>query len=347
MKKLKIVIILCIMLLPFCSCSKSEDQSKVEQEKTIPEFTPITEIVEGRRDIYLITKVLDSNYWDTVVKGAKDAGEDLNCNVYFSGTYNEMDWQNQEILLDKCVSQGADAIILAPDDSIELSSKIEEIYAKNIPIILVDTAANTNSYDICYMTDNLLAGNKAAEEMLNQFYKSGLSENDDASVGILVGSSTSQTINERLAGFYQYWTNNAPEKWKIISDIKNCNGDITLGGEYVKNLLNENESIRGLFATNNGPTKALAQAVVDNHAENVIIVGFDYSDEIKSLIESSKFHASTILQKQYNMSYKGVQTALELLDGSTIDVRFEDTGVVIVNHDNYTDPDVQSVIENN
>ena len=347
MKKRYLAVLLIFLLLMTCSCSKKEEQKSEEQSQVIPEFTPLTEVVEGQKNIYLITKVLDSNYWEVVVKGAKEAGEEFGCNVYFSGTYNEMDWQNQEILLDKCVSLGADAIILAPDDSIELAPKIEEIHSLNIPIILVDTAANTDGYDICYMTDNLLAGNKAAEEMLNRFRSLGISESEEITVGILVGSSTSQTINERLAGFYQYWTQNAPESWSIISDIQNCNGDIQLGGELITSLLDDYPNLKGLFATNNGPTKAIAQIVNDHERKDIVLVGFDYSDEIKNLIESPDYHASTILQRQYSMSYKGVQSALEMIKGSVMDVKFEDTGVVTVNHKNLSDPDVQSVIENN
>ncbi len=347
MKTFKLTIMICIMLFVFCSCAKSENAEEQEPAKQIPEFTPLTEVVEGRDDIYLITKVLDSNYWDVVVKGAADAGKDLGCNVYFSGTYNEMDWQNQVMLLDKAVEQGADAVILAPDDSIELAPKIEELHSMNIPVILVDTAVNTDAYDICYMTDNLLAGNKAAEEMLNKLHTAGHSETEELNVGILVGSATSQTINERLAGFYQYWTINAPENWTIISDIQNCNGDIELGNQLIDTLIQEYPNIGGLYATNNGPTKAVANAVVDQDRKDIVIVGFDYSDEIKNLIESQDYHASTILQRQYYMSYKGVESALSLIGGGEIETKFEDTGVVAVSNDNLNDPDVQAVLENN
>ncbi|MBO6165954.1 MAG: ABC transporter substrate-binding protein [Eubacterium sp.] len=347
MKKKFLLILICLMLAVLCACAQSDDEKSEEPKKEIPEFTPVTEVVEGRKDIYLITKVLDSNYWDVVVKGAAEAGEEFGCNVYYSGTYNEMDWQGQKGLLDKCIKQGADAIVLAPNDSIELAQDIEAIHEKGIPVILVDTTVNSDGYDICYMTDNLLAGNKAAEEMLNKLKKSGYSELENLSVGILVGSDTSQTINERLAGFYQYWTANAPSCWRIVSDIKNCNGDITLGGELVTSLLDENSDIRGLYATNNGPTKALAQTVTDLNRTDIVVVGYDYSDEIKSLIESSDYKASTILQRQYYMSYEGVESALQLIDGAEIETKFTDTGVVVVNRDNLNDPKVQEVLENN
>ncbi len=345
MRRVIFSLIICIMMVVLCSCSKSASESTAEKEKPIPEFTALTEVVDGQKDIYLITKVVDSNYWDIVEEGAKAAGEKYGCNIYFSGTNNEMDWKNQIILLDKAVNAGADAIVFAPDDSISLAPKLEDIYSKKIPIVLVDTIVNTDSFDICYMTDNLEAGNKAAEEMLNRLEAQGVDKDEKIKIGILVGTAQSQTINERLAGFYQYWTDNAPENWEIISDILNCNGDMDLGKQLVDDLLKRGSDLRGLFATNNGPTKVLAKSVVEKGAKDIVVVGFDYSDEIKTMIESPDYHASTILQRQFYMSYKGVKTALDLLDGAKLDVKYENTGVIKVNHENINDSDVQAIIE--
>jgi len=334
-----------LMLAVLCACTGKQELSAEAEQQPIPQFTPLTEISEGKKNIYLITKVLESNYWDVVVQGAKAAGNEFGCNVYYSGTYNEMDWENQLILLDKAVAGGADAIVFAPNDSIELADRIEEIYAMGIPIILVDTIVNTDSFDICYMTDNLEAGSKAAKEMLDSLRKMEISEDEEITVGILVGSGKSQTINERLAGFYQYWTENAPDKWNIISDIKNCNGDMEVGAKMVESLLDENSDIRGLFATNNGPTKVLAQTVSNRACKDVAVVGFDYSEEIKKLIDSEEYKASTILQRQYYMSYNGVKTALDLIDGSKSEIKFEDMGVIVVNNENIESPEVQALIE--
>lgn len=336
-----------MMLLMMCSCAGKEKNVSEKQDEPLREFTALNEVVDGRKDIYLITKVIDSNYWNVLVEGARSAGDAFGCNVYFSGTNNEMDWENQLKLLDQAVSLGADAIILAPDDSIELASKIEEIYSSGIPVILVDTIANTDSFDICYMTDNLEAGNKAAKEMIEKLSDMGFSEDEELTVGILVGSGTSQTINERLAGFYQYWTDNAPDSWIIIKDIQNCNGDMELGADLTASLLKEHKDLHGLFATNNGPTKVIANTVAEKGCNDVVVVGFDYSDEISKLISSPDYHASTILQRQYYMSYQGVETALEILDGNQTSIKFEDTGVIVVNHDNLTDPEVQALIEVN
>ncbi|MBR5407017.1 MAG: substrate-binding domain-containing protein [Lachnospiraceae bacterium] len=348
MKKISLLILLFILsVLSMAGCSKQNNAADTDAVPDYVDFQPLTEIKEGRTDVYLIVKLIDSGYWQVIINGAKDAGDAYDCNVYYAGTAIETDWQGQHELIDKVVGRNADAIILAPDDSVELAPDIERIHNLNIPIILVDTAANTDSYDICYMTDNLLAGQNAAEEMIRQLMDTGHSDDEKLSVGIMVGSATSQTINERLAGFYQHWSSNAPKNWEIISDIKNCNGNIDLGGQLTGELFKDHADLAGLYGTNNGPTRALCRTVSDAGRTDIVVVGFDYSDEMKALLESPEYHASTMLQRQYDMSYRAVGTALELLKGIQPPVKFEDTGVVTVNSLTLNDPDVIEVLKRN
>ncbi|MCR4691435.1 MAG: substrate-binding domain-containing protein [Lachnospiraceae bacterium] len=347
MKKYLSAALLALLLLCMTACS---DQKNKEGDAPAPQpsdFTALTDIEEGRPDIYLIVKLIDSGYWQVIIKGAQEAGKDLDCNVYYAGTSIETDWQGQRKLLETAVSRGADAIILSPDDSVELSPDIEKIHKKSIPVILIDTAANTESFDICYMTDNLLAGENAAKEMLSKLHACGHADDETLSVGIIVGTSNSQTISERLAGFYQFWSANAPSAWTIISDIKNCNGVNEQGESMTVDLMNDYPDLAGLYGTNNGPTKALCTAVSKQGRKDLVIVGFDYSDEMKALLESDEYNASTMLQRQYDMSYNGVRSALDLLGGNAPEVKFTDTGVVCVNHDNLTDPDVVNVLQHN
>ena len=338
-------LILCCLLFGLSACA--EEKMPLPDEERGIAFTPLTEIQEGRKNIYVIVKSLKSSYWDVVIEGAKAAGEDFDCNVWYSGTYSETDWKYQEKLLDECLEKNADAILLSPDDSVRLAPKIEDVYATDTPIILIDTIANTENYNICYMTDNLIAGQNAAKEMLSLLKEQNFQENDSVYIGIMVGSVTSQTINERLAGFFQYWTQNAPENWKIITDILSYDGNSGLAEDLAKQLLTEHPEINGVYGTNNGPTAGFAKTLKELNRTDISIVGFDYSDEIAELIASPEFHAATMLQKQFNMSYEGVHSALDLIDGQKMNIKFVDTGVVTVNLDTLNTPEVQDVLIHN
>ena len=342
----RITAFLASVLLCFSLSGCSGNGKEEENPASAPGFEPLNQVEEGRKNIYLIVKNLDSSYWKVIIDGARDGGEFFDCNVYCSGTYVETDWQEQKRLLDDALAAGADAVLLAPDDSVMLSEKIDEIYQKGIPIVLLDTIANTDSYDVCYMTDNLMAGQQAAQEMLSQLKQSGVADSDSIQIGLQLGAASSQTISERLAGFFKYWSKNAPESWEIISDIKCNDGYLDKAVACAEELL-EYPNLRGVFGTNNSSTRGFARVVREQERTDIVVVGFDYSDDIATLINDEAYRASTILQKQYYMSYSGVETALKLISGEEMPVKFVDMGVIVVNKDTIQQAEVQETLIHN
>lgn len=342
------LILLCItaILFLFSGCAKDKN-AEVNETKEVPEFVALNEVVPGRPDIYLIVKVLDNNYWNVIVKGVADAGLDMDCNVYYSGTVVETDWEIQQQLLQNAVDAGADGIIFAPDDSVRLSESVSEVYNSGIPIVLIDTVVNTTDYGICYMTDNLIAGQTAAKEMLEQLHKRGTSEDEEVFIAIQVGSPSSQTISERLAGFCSYWTKNAPEKWKIIDEVKCNEGNIDKAVECANSFFDSYKQIDGVFGSNNGSTVGFARVVKERGRNDVVVIGFDYSAEMADLIKDENYYAATMLQRQYDMGYLGVKSVLDCIDGAPLSCKFRDTGVVVVNIDTLSDEDVQQIIKYN
>ena len=346
MKRVAAMLMSVVLCFSLSGCAKNEDNEE-QSVKPAPDFVPLTEIVEGRKNVYLIVKILEnSSYWDVIIDGARDGGVDFDCNVYYSGSYVETDWESHERLLDDAAKAGADAIILAPNDSVSLSEKIDEVYDMGIPIVLIDTIANTDSYDVCYMTDNLMAGQKAAAEMISLLRKNGASDSDSIQIGIQVGATSSLTIIERLAGFFQYWSKNAPATWEIIPDIKCNEGSVDKAVECAEELL-EYPDLKGVFGTNNGSTVGFARVIGEQERKDIAVVGFDYSEEMAELIDNDEYIVSTILQKQYDMGYTGVGSAIDIINGKEMSVKFADTGVVVVNKDTIDQAEVQQALLHN
>lgn len=346
MKKFISAAICTAMLFCLAGCEQKESDTVTEFEAA-PPFSPLTEIKEGRKNIYLIIKTLNSDYWDVVVDGAKAGGEDFDCNVYYSGCNIENDWESQSRLMEEAVAAGADALLLAPNDSVRLSAEIEKVYSQGVKIVLVDTIAITDSYDVCYMTDNLMAGQLASAEMISQLHEKGYSDDENIQVGVQVCATATQTINERLSGFLQYWSNNAPDNWTVISDIKFNEGDVDRGCQCTEDLLNNYPDIKGVFGSDNVSTTSLAATIKKKERTDIVVVGFDYSSEIASLINSDEYTASSVLQRQFNMSYDGVKTALDLIDGEKMEQKFVDTGITVVNSNNRNSPEVRETLDHN
>ena len=343
MKKYLALLICVVMTFCLCGCEKKEENTQ-KQYIPVPPFEPLGEIEEGRKNIYVIVKDLESSYWRVVVNGAFAGGRDHDCNVYLSGCYTEADWKGMEKLLDEAMKAGADGIVVSPNNSVALSDKISEIHDSGIPIVLVDTIANTDKYDVCYMTDNLNAGQKAAAEMITQLKNNGNDTDEPLKIGIEIGAVESQTVNERLAGFLQYWSNKAPDKWEVISDIKYNNGNNEDSLTCAEELL-DYEGIKGVYGTDNVSTVGLAKTILADKRQDVVMIGFDFSNEMETLIRSEGFVASTMVQRQFEMSYIGIETVLEIIDGKEFSVKFVDTDITVVSKNNIEDERVRTLLD--
>lgn len=340
MKNIIQVFLVIGMLLAISACGAKESSEPIVTK----EFEAMTEIKEGQPNVYLIVKALGNNYWDEVTASVQAAAQEAGCNLYSSGSRVEAEIESQIELLEQVKSNGADAVIIAPDDSTKLSGPISEVYAMGIPVVLIDTTITAEDYDICYMTDNLLAGKQAAEEMLQLLYVAGNSETEELQVAIQVGSGSSQTINERLAGFSQYWASNAPEKWTIIGEIKINEGDVDYAEQLAEEFFTTYPKIKGVFGCNNGSTKGFARAMTKGNRNDICIVGFDYSDEVATLIQNPDFNASTMLQRQGAMGQLSIQAVKDLLAGNKMEQKFVDTGVLVVNKESINSEEVQEII---
>lgn len=338
----KILLVLCVLTICLCGCTKQKQEKK---EAKVKEFEALTEIKDNQKNIYLITKVLDNSYWNKVKSYMTKEAKMQGCNLYYSCSEFETEWETQAVLLQRAVFQGADAIIIAPDNSSMLSEPIMEVYEKGIPVILIDTTITSECYDVCYMTDNLMAGKLAAEEMLEQLHKQGYKDDEIVQVGIQVGSSTSQTITERMAGFSQHWTTHAPKSWKILDEVCVNNGDVEYGEQYTRDLIIKYPNLHGMFGCNNGPTVALANAIKSCNKKDMVLVGFDYSDQVAELIADPDYTAATIVQHQDKMAKESIATALKLLNDESMSVKFVDTGVVVVNSDTVKKEDIKAILE--
>ena len=347
MKKI-VTLIFCVMLiLAMAGCGqspKAADKAPSTQQGIInkankapekQEFTPVTEIQEGRKNVYVVLKVLKGDYWSQVVQGLKDGGLAAKCNVYVGGPYKETNWQTQIEMLKSLAGKKADAVILATSDSMQLIPAVEELRKAKLPVVLVDTGLNTKQYNAAYMTNNFAAGSKAAEEMLQLLRSSGLKEADKATVVMKVSSLKSQNMVERIEGANAYWQSKAPEAWKLESKPMIDYGDKELSLELSKKAMQEISDLKGFISCNNSSTLNAAEAISNSKRKDVALVGFDYAKETAALIANPDFKAVSIVQNQYQMGVESVKKAVELANGAQAEQLNVDTGISVVNIDNY------------
>jgi ribose transport system substrate-binding protein len=332
---------LLLLMLAMTACGVSQGQSG--SGSTQIEYQKFAEQEDnGQPNIYLITKGYGSEYWDTLRDGARDAAENYACNLYVAGTPSESHLEILAVLMQDAMDAGADAIIISPSDLPQIVEMAKKVKQAGIPLIFVDTIINGDLFDVCDATDNMQAGRLAAKEMLRLLEEHD--ETESLSVGIDVGVAESQTILERLAGFREYWTNHAPETWKVLDDIKINGGDIELAAQQGLEFQEENRNLAGLVGLNNGSTVGLARSVMEQNRTDLALVGFDYSEEIAQLITEGVYKCASIVQRQYDMGAKSVEQACMMIAGQEQNYRYVATGVQQVNHDNVDTPYIQKIL---
>lgn len=185
-------------------------------------------------------------------------------------------------------------------------------------VVVVGTVINSENYSAALLTNNVEAGKTGAQELLRRMRESGLSETEEAQVAIQVGSTGSQTINDRVKGFNEYWEENAPKAWIVLNDdIKVNEGDINKAVGFCQDFLTTYPKLKAVFGSNNGSTVGFVTGLTEAQKNDIIMVGFDFSAEIETMIRSNEFNVASIVQRQYYMGYDGVKTALELAKGGT------------------------------
>ena len=324
-----------------CSCTQNRETPSTGKE--LSDFVPITEIQEGRKNIYLIVKDTDDQYWKVLSNGAAVSGNESEVNVYLNGSTDETEIDQQVQLIDKAVEKGADAVIIAPDDAVKLSECVSRIHNKGVPIVLADTMVNCQDYDVCFMTDNMIAGRTAARVLIDNIRNKGVSENDEINVAILTGVVTVPSLNERIAGFCGYWAENAPEKWKIIDDVcKSANYEDAV--KDVKKLFSSHKDINAVFAANYFTAAGFADYLKSSGRKDIFLINFDYPDEIDELMKDESIPVSSVLQRNYDMGYKAVGACVELCSGEKPDSKFVDTGIIVISHDTRNTPQVHEIL---
>src|SRR5258708_5248159 len=96
-------------------------------------------LAQTKPTVAVIVKDMMAPYWQTVLAGARKAGQDLGVEVSELGAQSESDVNGQIGVLEKAVASSPAAIVIAPAQSAALGKAIDEA-AKKVKIIGIESA---------------------------------------------------------------------------------------------------------------------------------------------------------------------------------------------------------------
>ncbi len=288
--------------------------------------------------IPIIVKDTTSFYWQIVLAGACQAGKDMSVDVPQLGAQSESDINGQISILENAVAGKPAAVVISPTEFKALGAPIDEA-AKTVPIIGINSAANSQAFSSFLTTDNVQGGRVAADGLAQAIKeKTGKIAGNVALITSLPGVGS---LDQRAKGFKEELAAKYPDL-KLIAD-KTADGMATTGLNIMTDLLTANPDLVGVFASNLIMAQGAGQAIAENKvADKVALVGFDSDDKTLGYLEDGTIYA-LVVQDPYRMGYDGIKTALAVSKGEKVD-KFVDTGANLVTKANSTDPKIAALI---
>lgn len=286
----------------------------------------------------VIVKATTSQYWATVFDGAGAAAQKLGLSISKLGASAETDVAKEVSIMENATQSKPTAIVIAATNAQALAQPIAAATDAGIPVIVIDSNANTDKYVTFLATDNVAAGEKAAGELARCVKaRTGKDEGDVAYMTALAGA---QSLNDRDKGFVD-----GLKKYpglKIVSH-RVGNNDPGRALSDAEDILTSHPKLVGLFADNELEGDGAGRAIQEKTlGSKMCAVAFDTSDQEIAFVRDGNLDA-LIVQNPYMMGYAGVWDALAAANGVVLP-HYVDFGVHVVTKENIDSPQMAGLL---
>jgi ribose transport system substrate-binding protein len=289
------------------------------------------------KEIAVIVKTVNSDFWQNVKKGANDGAAKLKgYTATFQGAASDTDLAGQVALVENAVNRKVAGIVLAPSDPDALIPAMKKAWEAKIPVILIDSAASDagkNYYQSFLATDNKKAGELCAQALIDKIGKEG-------KIAIMSFTAGSGSEIGRVGGFKKYIETHS--KLKIVSTLYS-NSQMGTALNQTTDVLAANPDLKGLFGANEPTAIGMGRALVQSgKAGKVAAIGFDGNGDLQAFVKDGTIEAIAV-QSAYMMGHLGVTTVADVVAGKKVP-KFLDTGVAMVTKKNIDTPEAKNVL---
>lgn len=273
-----------------------------------------------RKRIVIVTKALDSEFWQTLKSGAEEAARqhpDVELSVL--APEREINIDQQVSILEDQILKKVSALAVVPGGVSEVTPVLDKAKAAGIPVLIVDNDTPWPG-KLCYIgTDNRVGGKLAGDYVVKILGGHG-------KVAIIRGVLGVSSHDDRVAGF-QDAIAQAPGIQLVT--IQPANSERSLGLTVMENLLTSYPDLNAVFVTNDQMALGAMEGVAAQHLSGkVLVVGFDAGKEAVRAVKSGAISA-VIAQYPANMGKQAVESAIKAIQGQTIP-KVIDTGTALV-----------------
>ena len=313
--KITALILSVLICLTMCSCSEKSE----------------------KKEIAVIVKATDSDFWHRVKGGVMAAATEYNVDVTFEGPENEEDSDAQISLINRAVKNGVGAVVLSAIDFEKSAEAVNAAARAGVKIVAIDSAVNSKNVSAFIGTDNKEAGKAAAKAAIDG---SGL--HDNIKIGIVNYYESTENGRSRYEGFKEY-IEGVPNA-EIAAEIT-ADSNTESACKAAQDLLKAYPDVNVLVGFNEWMTLGIGEAVKSLADErNIYTVGFDTNTVSVGMLETGEMD-TLIVQNPFAIGYLGVKSASALISGEGCDSEHY-TAVTAVTRKNMFDSDIQKLLFN-
>lgn len=252
--------------------------------------------------------LLGNPFFVATIKGIEDRAREINPDVKITSVSADYDLNKQVSQIDNFIASGVDIIMLNAVDDTAIAPAVARAKAAGIVIAAFDVSAP--GADVTVMTDNVAAGQKACQYIVDQLKGEG-------NVAIIKGPSSS-SLNDRFRGCSEVFKAN--EKITVVSDDQNGQGSREGGLEVMQGLLTRFQDLDAVFGANDPMALGAQLAAKQLNRTNLIITGVDGApDTEQTLADPNSLVKASASQDPYTMAGQALDLGYKLFQGEKPD----------------------------
>ena len=267
---------------------------------------------EKKPVVGLVMKSLANEFFKDMLEGAKEHEAARGDYVLKAvGMKSESDIESQINAVENFITQGVDAIVIAPADSRAMVPPLKRamqagIVVINFDVSLDEKAKQQNGVDLAFVGPDNRGGAKLAGDALAAKLGKG------AKVVILEGNPGADNALQRKLGFEDAIKDGGLE----LLDSRTAHWETEEANTVATNMLTAHPDIQGIMAANDsmaiGVVKALESA---GKAGQIQVVGFDNIPAVGPMLKDGRLLA-TVDQFGREMAANAIDQALEVVKGA-------------------------------
>lgn len=256
--------------------------------------------------IALVISTLNNPFFVTLQEGAQAKAEELGHELIVLDSGNDAARELSNV--EDALARDIDVLLINPTDSDAVASGVRTANAQDVPVITLDRSANGGSVVSHIASDNVAGGKLAGEFIIEQLGGEG-------QVVQLEGVPGASATRNRGEGFMT--AIEGADGIELVA-TQPANFNRSEGLNVMENLLQAHQGIDAVFAQNDEMALGAQRALQAGGLENVVLVGFDGTDDGIQAVNDGKM-AATIAQQPARIGELGVITADRLIRGESVD----------------------------